>query len=169
MTKIAEKIVDLVKRFPMNIWLQKSASLQQRTRLVKLDDHRFWRSQLADHMPSLLSCRSPDTQDFRVIFTGWTCFSPLRQTQYSDRISDWIGSHAEPLVVILVSSIDCEHQPSWGRTEGEGRSKVNHTSTNFLAGAVHGRASRGRRLGWQSKRQAAPRRAVGQQVRSPRE
>ena len=48
------EIVDLVKRFPMSIWLQKSASIQTRTSLLKFEDRRFCRTQLADQMPSLL-------------------------------------------------------------------------------------------------------------------
>ena len=48
------EIVELMKRFPMSIWLQKSATIQTSTSLVKFEDRRFCRSQLANHMPSLL-------------------------------------------------------------------------------------------------------------------
>ena len=42
-------MVDLVKRFPMSIWMQKSASIQTRTSLLKIEDHRFCRSQFRSH------------------------------------------------------------------------------------------------------------------------
>ena len=48
------EIVELVKRFPMNIWLQKSASIQTTTSLLKFEDHRFCRSQFRSHAEPLL-------------------------------------------------------------------------------------------------------------------
>ena len=45
------EIVDLVKRFPMSIWLQKSASIQTRTSLLKFEDHR---SQFRSHTERLV-------------------------------------------------------------------------------------------------------------------
>ena len=47
-------IVDLVKRFPMSIWLQKSASIQTRTSLLKFDDHIFCISQFRSHAEPLV-------------------------------------------------------------------------------------------------------------------
>ena len=47
-------MVDLVKRFPMSIWMQKSASIQTRTSLLKIEDHRFCRSQYRSHAEPLV-------------------------------------------------------------------------------------------------------------------
>ena len=43
------EFVDLVKRFPTRIWLQKSALIQTRTSLLKFEDSRFCRSQFRSH------------------------------------------------------------------------------------------------------------------------
>ena len=48
------EIVDLVKRFPMSIWLEKSASIQPRTSLLKFEDHR---SQFRSHTEPLVVLR----------------------------------------------------------------------------------------------------------------
>ena len=37
------ELVDLVKRFPMSIWLQKSASIQPRTSLLKFEGRTDWK------------------------------------------------------------------------------------------------------------------------------
>ena len=48
------EIVDLVKRFPTSIWLQRSASIQPRTSLLEFEDHRFCRSQIRSHAELLV-------------------------------------------------------------------------------------------------------------------
>ena len=47
-------LIDLAKRFPMSIWLQKSASIQKRTSLLKFEDHRFCRSQFRSQAEPLV-------------------------------------------------------------------------------------------------------------------
>ena len=58
LTEITE-MVDLVKRFPMSIWLQKSASIQTRTSLLKSDDHKFYGSQFRSHAERLVGAPCP--------------------------------------------------------------------------------------------------------------
>ena len=57
-------MVDLVKRFPMSIWLQKSASIQTRTSLLKFEDRRFCKSQFRSHAEPLVegSLEEPDRE-----------------------------------------------------------------------------------------------------------
>ena len=43
------EIEDLIERFPINVCLQKSASITTRTSLLKFDDPRFCRSRFRSH------------------------------------------------------------------------------------------------------------------------
>ena len=51
------EIVDLVKRFPVSIWLQTSASIQTRTSLLKFEDRKFCRSHFRSHAERLVDVR----------------------------------------------------------------------------------------------------------------
>ena len=49
------EIADLVKRFQMSIWLQKSASIQPRTSILKSEDlNTYFVDHSLSHMPSFL-------------------------------------------------------------------------------------------------------------------